>query len=348
MHPESETNVETSEHGPSRRTVLSGIGLAAAATAISSVPAGIARAADQTSFWNKEYIANKGDVKLQLYRRRMKEPAPGQAPLTTVIMVHGSSIGAVSSWDLNVPGAGEYSVMNVFAGLGYDVWVIDFEGYGKSAVTSGNSDIKSGVADLEAATPLIAKETGQQKFHMLGESSGALRVAAFAAAHPERVDRVVLGAYTYTGKDSPTLTERAKQVDFYRTHNRRPRPKEMIESIFTRDKPGTSDQRVAAALVAAELPLGDSVPTGTYLDMTSKLPIIDASLVKCPVLLARGQYDGIATEEDLLDFFSKLPNPDRQLAILPGMAHSLTLGLNRQLNWHAALSFMSMPMVQFV
>ena len=122
----------------------------------------------------------------------------------------------------------------------------------------------------------------------------------------------------------------------------------MIESIFTRDKPGTSDARVAAALVAAELPMGDSVPTGTYLDMTSKLPIIEASLVKCPVLLARGQYDGIATEEDLLDFFSKLPNPDRQLAILPGMAHSLTLGLNRQLYWHAAHSFLSMPKAQLV
>ena len=87
---------------------------------------------------------------------------------------------------------------------------------------------------------------------------------------------------------------------------------------------------------------------GTYLDMTSKLPIIEASLVRCPVLLARGQYDGIATEEDLLDFFSKLPNPDRQLAILPGMAHSLTLGLNRQLYWHAAHSFLSMPKAQLV
>jgi len=278
----------------------------------------------------------------------MKAPVAGEKPLPVVVMVHGSSISGMPSWDLHVPGAGEYSVMNVFSRLGYDCWVIDFEGYGKSTVTSGNSDVKSGVADLEAATPIIAQETGQQKFHMLGESSGALRVAAFAAAHPERVDRVVLGAYTYTGKGSPTLNERAKQVDFYRTHNRRPRPKEMIESIFTRDKPGTSDPRVAAALVAAELPLGDSVPTGTYLDMTSKLPIIEASLVKCPVLLARGQYDGIATEEDVLDFFSKLPNPDRQLAILPGMAHSLTLGLNRQLYWHVASSFLSMPKAQLV
>jgi alpha-beta hydrolase superfamily lysophospholipase len=333
---------------PNRRSILSGIGMAAAMTAAAPAVARAANAAAEETFWNKRYTAKKGNVELALYRRRMKAPTPGERPLPVALMVHGSSISGMPSWDLHVPGAGEYSVMNVLSRLGYDCWVIDFEGYGRSTVTSGNSDVKSGVADLEAATPLIAQETGQQKFHMLGESSGALRVAAFAAAHPERVDRVVLGAYTYTGKNSPTLADRAKQVDFYRTHNRRPRPKEMIESIFTRDKPGTSDPRVAAALVAAELPLGDSVPTGTYLDMTSKLPIIEASLVKCPVLLTRGQYDGIATEEDILDFFSKLPNPDRQLAILPGMAHSLTLGLNRQLYWHVAHSFLSMPKAQLV
>jgi pimeloyl-ACP methyl ester carboxylesterase len=349
MRPETDT--PSTEHGPSRRKVISGLGLAAAAAAMPAVAARAATAnvafGTQGSF-NKEYTVKKGDVKLQLYRRRAKEPAAGAPALPVLIMVHGSSIGALSSWDLTVPGAGEYNMMNVFSRFGYDVWAIDFEGYGKSDVTSGNSDIKSGVADLDAAFPLIAQETGQQKFHFMGESSGALRVAAFAAAHPERVDRVLLGAYTYTGKDSPTLTERAKQVDFYRTHNRRPRPKEMIESIFTRDKPGTSDQRVAVAMVASELRFGDSVPTGTYLDMTAKLPIIEAKLVKCPVLLARGQYDGIATEADILDFYGQLPNPDRQLSILPGLAHSLTLGLNRQLYWHVANAFLGMPKAQLV
>lgn len=349
MQPESDT--PNTEHGPSRRKVISGLGLAAAAAAMPPVAARAATAnvafGTQGSF-NKEYTVKKGDVKLQLYRRRAKEPVAGAAALPVLIMVHGSSIGALSSWDLTVPGAGEYNMMNVFSRFGYDVWAIDFEGYGKSDVTSGNSDIKSGVADLDAAFPLIAQETGQQKFHFMGESSGALRVAAFAAAHPERIDRALLGAYTYTGKDSPTLTERAKQVDFYRTHNRRPRPKEMIESIFTRDKPGTSDQRVATAMVASELRFGDSVPTGTYLDMTAKLPIIEAKLVKCPVLLARGQYDGIATEADILDFYGQLPNPDRQLSILPGLAHSLTLGLNRQLYWHVANAFLGMPKAQLV
>ena len=347
MHPESEN--QNSAQSPSRRAVLSGIGVAAAAAAVPSVSRAAANATFGTQgFWNKEYTAKKGDVKLQLYRRRMTEPKAGEKALPTLVMVHGSSIGAMSSWDLTVPGAGEYNMMNVFARFGYDVWSIDFEGYGKSDVTSGNSDIKSGVADLVASVPLIAKETGQEKMHFMGESSGALRVAAFAAAHPERVDRALLGAYTYTGVDSPTLTERAKNVDFYRTHNRRPRPKEMIESIFTRDKPGTSDNRVAAAMVASELRFGDSVPTGTYLDMTAKLPIIEAKLVKCPVLLARGQYDGIATEADILDFYRQLPNPDRQLSILPGLAHSLTLGLNRQLYWHVANAFLGMPKAQLV
>ena len=66
------------------------------------------------------------------------------------------------------------------------------------------------------------------------------------------------------------------------------------------------------------------------------------------MLLIRGQYDGIATEADILDFYSQLPNPDRQLSILPGLAHSLTLGINRQLYWHAAHAFLSMPKAQLI
>ena len=297
-----------------------------------------------TTFWNREYTAMKGNIKLQLYRRRLKAPVAGEAPVPVLVMVHGSSISAMSSWDLNVPGAGEYSMMNVFARLGYDVWAIDFEGYGKSSRNpNGNSDIKSGVADLQAMMPILARETGQQKFHFMGESSGALRVAAFAAAHPERVDRALLGAYTYTGKGSPTLDERGKQLEFYKTHNTRPRPREMVASIFTRDKPGTGDPRVADALADAELKHGDSVPTGTYLDMTSKLPIIPASAIKCPTLLIRGCYDGIATEEDILEMFHELPNPDKQLIVLAGTAHNLGLSYNRNMFWHAAHSFLTMP-----
>ena len=207
--------------------------------------------------------------------------------------------------------------MNVFAGLGYDVWTMDHENYGRSSRTEGNSDIASGVADLIAATELVIRETGQERLHFMGESSGALRAAAFAMARPERVGRLVLNAFTYTGRNSPTLAKRAEQVEYFRTHNRRLRDRAMISSIFTRDHPGTSDPRVAEALADAELVHGDQVPTGTYLDMTANLPVVDPLKVTAPVMIVRGEHDGIASEEDLLDFYRLLPNPDRQFAVMP-------------------------------
>ena len=160
---------------------------------------------------------------------------------------------------------------------------------------------------------------------------------------PQRVNRVVLTALTYTGEGSPTLADRAKQLEFYRTHNRRPRDTAMIHSIFTRDKSGTSDPAVGDALAGAELRYGDSVPTGTYLDMTANLPLLDPTKVLAPVQIVRGEYDGIATVADLEDFYNQLPNGDRQFVIVPGAAHSLVLAINRQLFWHAMNSFLTMP-----
>jgi alpha-beta hydrolase superfamily lysophospholipase len=289
-----------------------------------------------------DYTVHKGEVSLAVYRKRL-DPAAGQPPRPVLFLVHGSSNSALSSFDLTVPGAGEYSTMDVFARLGFDVWTMDHENYGRSSRTSGNSDIGSGVEDLMAATELVIREAGRKRMHFMGESSGALRAAAFAMVRPERVDRLVLNAFTYTGRNSPTLAKRAEQLDYFRTHNRRLRDRAMIRSIFTRDHPGTSDARVAEALADAELVYGDEVPTGTYLDMTANLPVVDPREVEAPVMIVRGEHDGIASEEDLLDFFRQLPNPDRQFVVLPGAAHPLVFGHNRHQLWHTVHAFLTMP-----
>lgn len=294
-------------------------------------------------FWTAEYWAHKGDVKLYMYRKRAAAPASAAKPLPVLLLVHGSSISSRPSFDLSVPGHGEYSIMNVFAALGFDAWTIDCEGYGRSTRTDGNSDIKSGVEDLKAAVAVLEHETGQTRYHLFGESSGALRAGAFAMAAPERVNRLILEAFTYTGKGSPTLAKRAADIDFYRSHNLRKRDEAMIRSIFTRDMPGTSDPAVAAALAAAELEFGDSIPTGTYLDMTVNLPLVQPERIQSPTLIVRGQYDGIATVEDLADFYVRLPNADRQFAIIPNAAHGIVLSNNRHLLWHVVHGFLTLP-----
>ncbi len=292
--------------------------------------------------WNKEYWAQKGDVKLYMFRKRVGAPQAGKPALPVLFLVHGSSISS-ASFDLTVPGHSDYSMMDAFARDGFDVWTMDFTGYGKSSKGEGNSNIADGVEDLQAALPIVARETGQQRFHVFGESSGALRAGAFAMAHPEQINRLVLAALTYTGEGSPTLTNRAKQAEFYRTHNRRPRDRDMILSIFTRDKPGTSDPAVGEALANTEMKFGNDVPTGTYLDMTTNLPIVDPLKLHCPVQIVRGEYDGIATEVDLINFYTKLPYADRQFVILPGAAHALSLGINRRQFWHVMRAFLDMP-----
>ncbi len=301
-----------------------------AAAALGAVAALPVRAAEP-EIWAKEYVGHKGDVELAIYRKRLGPP--DGAPRPVVFLVHGSSASGRPTYDLSLPGRDDLSLMNVVARWGYDVWTMDHEGYGKSSRTSGNSDIASGAADLKVAAEIVLAETGQSRMHMMGESSGSLRVGVFASLYPERVGRLVLQAFTYTGAGSPTLAKRGEMAAYYRTHNRRPRDKAMLESIFTRDRPGTTDPEVVAAFTAAELPFGDSVPAGTYMDMTLNLPVVHPDKVLAPVLLVSGQYDGIASLEDICAFFRALPNGDKQITIVPGAAHALTSSRQRFVFW---------------
>ena len=327
-----------SDHRISRAAVLAGAALLAPAAALAQ-----SGASGPPTVWSKDYTAAKGAVQLAVYRKRLGAPRAGEKPRPVLLLAHGSSVAAQATYDLSVPGAGEYSVMDVFARLGYDVWAVDFENYGRSSRTAATSDISSGSDDLKATADVIAHETGVTTYHLFGESSGALRTALFASRYPERTGRIVLAAYTYTGAGSPTLATRAKDLDFYKSHNRRPRTQAMIDSIFTRDKTGTADPRVPVAIGKAELQYGQEVPTGTYLDMVANLPIVEPAKLTVPVLMLRGEYDGIATMEDLVAFYQKLPNGDRAFAVLPGMAHSVVWCINRQLFWHAMHGFLAQP-----
>lgn len=342
------------ESASSRRAFLStSSSCAAAAMAVmvgsrglsTASPARDARnASPEKKIWSKDYWARKGDVSLYLFRKCMGDPAGDCETRPILFLAHGSSVSSRPTFDLTVPGHDdEYSLMDKFAAYGFDVWTMDFEGYGRSSQGTGNSDIATGAEDLKAAAEVVARETGQSRFHFYGESSGALRAAVFAMSEPQRVERLVLAAFTWTGQGSATLAKRSESVEYYRTHNRRPRDRNMIRSIFTRDKPGTSDSGVAEAMADAELKFGDSVPTGSYLDMTTKLPLVDPAKLQVPVMIARGEFDGIATEDDLLNFFRKLPVPDREFVVLPGASHSIALGTNRRQFWHVMHSFLDMP-----
>jgi pimeloyl-ACP methyl ester carboxylesterase len=288
-----------------------------------------------------EHWTKKGDVKLFLWN---KKPAAGKKQTGTILFVHGSSMASQPTFDLHVPGRPDSSAMDYFAGLGYDTWTMDNEGYGRSDKHRPQiNDISNGADDLAAGSQYILEKTGAKQLLVYGISSGALKAALFAERHPERVSRLALDAFVWTGEGSPTLAERKKKLPQFLAMNRRPIDRPFVHGIFNRDHPGTADDSTIEAFADAILALDDSMPTGTYVDMCSKLPLIDPAKIKAATIVLRGEYDGIAGFDDLVEFFKRLPNPDKQFAEMAGISHASFQQKNYKTVYHILHAFFSQP-----
>jgi pimeloyl-ACP methyl ester carboxylesterase len=286
-----------------------------------------------------EHWTRKHDVRLFLWR---KPPAARSAG--TILFVHGSSMASQPTFDLQVPGRPHSSVMEWFAARGFDTWCMDNEGYGRSDKSRPiNCDIANGADDLAAGSDYILQATGAKNLLVYGISSGALKAALLAERHPQRVARLALDAFVWTGAGSPTLAERRKKLPEFQSKNRRPIDRAFVRSIFARDHPGTADQATVEAFADAILALDDSVPTGTYVDMCSKLPLVDPAKLAMPTLILRGQYDGIAGFDDLVEFFKRLPNPDKQFTVMAGISHASFQQKNYLTVYHLLHAFFSQP-----
>jgi pimeloyl-ACP methyl ester carboxylesterase len=285
-----------------------------------------------------EHWTRKGDVRLFLWEK------PAAEKHGTILFVHGSSMASQPTFDLEVPGRPYSSVMDWFAERGFDTWCMDNEGYGRSDKKRPiNSDISNGADDLAAGSEYILSRTRHKKLLVYGISSGALKAALFAQRHPERIARLALDAFVWTGEGSPTLAERKKRLPEFLSKNRRPIDRAFVRSVFNRDHPGTADEATIEAFATAILALDDSMPTGTYVDMCSKLPIVDPAKISVPTLLLRGEYDGIAGMDDLLAFYRRLPHPDKQFSVMEGISHASFQQKNYLTVYHLLHGFFTQP-----
>jgi len=293
----------------------------------------------------QKHWTKKGDVNLFLWEKKAnRNGGSGGDKLGTVLFVHGSSMASQPTFDLHVPGRPYSSAMDYFSALGCDTWCFDMEGYGRSDKSRDiNCDIANGADDIAAATDYIMKTRRVDQFMVYGISSGALRAALFAQTYSDRVARLVLDAFVWTGRGSPTLDERRKKLPQFEKVNRRPIDRAFVHSIFDRDHPGCAEEKVIDAFADAILALDDSVPTGTYVDMCAKLPIVDPDKISVPTLIMRGQFDGIAGFDDLLEFFKRLPNPDKQFSVMAGISHASFQQINYMTAYHILHSFFSQP-----
>ena len=106
---------------------------------------------------------------------------------------------------------------------------------------------------------------------------------------------------------------------------------------------GVEDLKAAVVeyLADLELKFGDQVPTGTYLDMTANLPVVDPAKVLAPVLLVRASM--MASPPSTT---SPISSNSCHTAIASSSHcpawHSVVLGVNRQHFWHAMHAFLTL------
>ncbi len=288
-----------------------------------------------------EKATPQGKVKLFLWEKKASPKVP---KVGTLFFVHGSSMASQPTFDLSVPGRPWSSAMDWFADHGFDTWTMDNEGYGRSGKARDiNSDISNGADDLVAGTDYVMQKTGAATLLFYGISSGALKAALFAQRHPERVNKLALDAFVWTGEGSPTLEQRRKKLPEFLAKNRRPIDRPFVHSIFQRDHPGTADQATIEAFADAILTLDDSMPTGTYVDMCSKLPLLDPRHIAAPTIILRGEHDGIAALDDLINFYRLLPNMNKQFSVMAGISHASFQQKNYMMVYHILHSFFTMP-----
>ena len=288
-----------------------------------------------------EHWTRKGEVPLFLWNKKAAAGVPHRG---TLFFVHGSSMASQPTFDLQVPGRPFSSAMDWFAAQGFDTWTMDNEGYGRSGKERPiNCDIGNGADDLAAGTEYVLQATGAPKLLMYGISSGALKAALFAQRHPERVAKLALDAFVWTGAGSPTLEQRRKKLPEFQAKHRRPIDRAFVHSIFDRDHPGTADEATVEAFADAILTLDSSMPTGTYVDMCSKLPLIDPAKITVPSIILRGEHDGIASLDDLIDFFKLLPDMNKQFSVMAGISHASFQQKNYMMVYRILHSFFTLP-----
>ena len=85
------------------------------------------------------------------------------------------------------------------------------------------------------------------------------------------------------------------------------------------------------------------VTTGTYVDMCSRLPLTDPRKLTVPTIILRGEYDGIAGMDDLIDFYKLLPNMNKQFSVMRGISHASFQQKNHLMVYQILHSFFSQP-----
>src|SRR5215510_13914445 len=291
--------------------------------------------------------ASDPGIKLYIRNKRPEEMTEFKSD-KTLLFVHGASQPAEGTFDLPLEGL---SWMDYIARRGWDVYLVDVRGYGASTrppemdqPPASNPPIATtdaAVSDLKSAVDFIMHRRSLSKINLLGWSWGTVITAAYAADHPDKVERLVLYAPSWV-RAAPATPAASRPLGAY-VETPMSRSRDRLQAGAPDDRkndlmPSRWFEAWSAAVLATD-PLGSKQnppvlrsPNGVFQDnrdyWDAGKPYYDPGKINAPTLLVVAEWD--YRVPDAQELFRKLPNRiEKRLVQIGEGTHVVMLEKNR-------------------
>jgi pimeloyl-ACP methyl ester carboxylesterase len=293
---------------------------------------------------------------LSLFLRFLPSARAGFKPRRAVIYVHGATFPSALSIAHRFDGR---SWRDALCDAGFDVWGLDFHGFGHSdrypemdRPAADNPPLcvaEDAAKQLEAAVRFIQGHQGIAKISLISHSWGSMPASLLAGAHPALVDRLVLfapiaqRAREKTPPSFPAWRIVTLQDQWNRFVEDVPAHEPQVLSRIHFDEWGEryldSDSEARA-----RDPAGVKTPLGPFSEIVRAWHgqlAYDPARVHAPVAIIRGEWDSLMRDEDarwLFDAFAQSPIK-RDIKIGRG-THLLHLEAMRLALWQESIGFL--------
>jgi pimeloyl-ACP methyl ester carboxylesterase len=317
---------------------------------------------DRQGFITEEFMIPGADPGVQLYVRnkRLRSLATFK-PDNIVLFVHGATYPAETSFDLQLDGL---SWMDYIASRGYDVYLMDVRGYGRSSRPAEMDEpanrnppiVRTSTAarDYEAAVDFVLKRRGVAKLNVLAWSWGTAIAALYTSRSNAKVNRLVLYAPLWV-RQTKSLTDTGGALGAYRVvtvDNAKKRP----TGIPAGKKP-MPDAWLEAWVRAtfASDPVGAKgnppfvrAPNGVELDgreyWSAGKPLYNPANIRVPTMLIVAEWDADTPVHMAQTLFPKLVNAEpKRLVVIGDGTHGVMMEKNRMQLFREVQLFLDEP-----
>ena len=324
---------------------------------------GCANISTPSALQTEEFMVPSGDPGIELYVRNKHPAGISQFPASKVLLyVHGATYPAETAFDLQLNGM---SWMDYMAQRGYDVYLVDVRGYGRSTrppemakPAMDNAPLvrtATAVKDVGAAVDFILKRRAINKINLLGWSWGTSTMGWYTAQNNDKVNKLVLYAPQWLRNSGASLTDSGNALGAYRTVS--------MDAAKSRWLSGVPDDKKAAlippgwfeawstATIATD-PVGSKMekpilraPNGVVQDgrefWAAGKPLYDPGQIRVPTFLAHAEWDADLPSYMMHAYFAKLTNaPYKRYVEIGEGTHTIIMEKNRLQLFDAVQQFL--------